>query len=289
MTSLTDVYQRRIGAVASRRRVLAGLTLFAVGLSLVAVGVLLATTGIGSALGLGVYGAREWAGILAGLGLPGTFVGLFTILPTSRLTRATIAIGASLTVFAVALFTHAYPTQWPGAPAADPALALTTLALYFVGAITTGWCLFVAIATFKTRKSPGGAAEMRITEEGTVRLVERAGRDGSGVGGIGLFGTDPDGEVPTQTGNASGGAGSARQTASDGGSTAVDPSADDDDALVGSVTARGQPDRYCGNCEQFNYVRVDDGLEPYCRHHSRYLDDMDACDAWKSNSRDSMV
>lgn len=288
MASLTDVYQRRIGAVASRRRVLAGLALFAVGLGVVAFGVLLATTGIGTVFGLGVYGAREWAGILAGLGLPATFVGLFAILPTSRLTRATIAIGASLSVFAVALFTYAYPTQWPGAPAADPLLSLMTLTLYFVGAITTGWCLFVSIATFKTRKSPGGAAEMRITEEGTVKLVEQADTGVSGVGGIGLFGTDPDGEVPTQTGNSSGSSSTTRQAASDGGS-ATRSSATDDDAFVESVSTRGQPDRYCGNCEQFNYVRTDDGLEPYCSHHGRYLEDMDACEEWASNSDDRLV
>ncbi|WEL21392.1 hypothetical protein [Halorhabdus sp. BNX81] len=287
MTSLTDVYQRRIGAVASRRQVLAGLTLFAAGLGLVAVGVVLATTGLRTTLGLGVYDAREWAGIFAGLGLPATFVGLFVVLPTSRLTRATIAIGSSLTVFAVALFTHAYPMQWPGAPAANPALALTTLALYFIGAITTGWCLFVAIATFKTRKSPGGAAEMRITEEGTVRLVEQAGTNMPAVGGVGMFGTDPDGDVPTQTGTASTESTSARQAASDGGSTTIDASADDSE-FIESASVRGQPDRYCGNCEQFNYVRTDDGLEPYCSHHGRYLDDMDACDAWASNSRDEL-
>ncbi|MFB6128853.1 MAG: hypothetical protein ABEJ47_03735 [Halorhabdus sp.] len=287
MASLTDVYRRRIGAVASRRRVLAGLALFAVGLGLVAIGVVLATTGMGTTLGLGVYGAREWAGVLAGLGLPATFVGLFAILPTSRLTRATTAIGASLTVFGVALFTYAYPTQWPGAPAADPVLSLTTLAVYFVGAITTGWCLFVAIATFKTRKSPGGAAEMRVTEEGTVKLVEGADTGVSGVGGIGLFGTDPEGDVPTQTGAGASTSESTRQAASDGGSSTVGVS--DTATFSESVSTRGQPDRYCGNCEQFNYVRTDDGLEPYCSHHGRYLEDMDACDEWASNSSDRLV
>lgn len=287
MTSLTDVYDGRIGAVASRRRLLAGLTVFAVGLGLVAVGVLLATTGFGTGL-LGVYGAREWAGVLAGVGLPGTFVGLFAVLPTSRVMRATAAIGASIAIFAVALFTHAYPYYWPGAPAADPVLALTTLALYFIGAITTGWCLFVAIATFKTRKSPGGAAEMRITEEGTVRLVERAGRDIAGVGGIGVFGTDPDGEVPTQTGSAAGGGSPAPPAASDGGSATVNP-ADDDAEFLESASARSQPDQYCGNCERFSYVRIDGGLEPHCSHHNRYLDDMDACEAWESNSPDPTV
>ncbi|WP_136689545.1 DUF7139 domain-containing protein [Halorhabdus amylolytica] len=293
MTSLTDVYRRRVGAVASRRRVFVGAALFALGAGLTAAGVVLATTHVGSRLGLGTYGAREWAGVLAGLGLPAVFVGVFAVLPTSRVTRAAAAIGASLCVFAVALFTHAYPTQWPGAPAADPLVALLTLGAYFAGAVTTGWCLFVAVATFKTRKSPGGTAEMRITEEGRIKLVRDAGGLGGtgsfgGVGGVGLFGTDPDGEVPTQTGNTetNGDDSSTTRTVSDGGSAAVD-AADDGAEVLEAARKRATPDRYCGNCEHFHYVRVDeDAIEPYCDFHGRYMDDMDACSDWSATGDD---
>ena len=271
MTSLTDVYRHRMGAVASRSRVLAGLALFALGAAMIAMGVVLATTGVSSALGLGTYSARELAGVLAGLGLPATFLGVFAVLPASRVTRASAAIGASLSVFAVALFTYAYPVQWPGAPAADPLLALTTLTAYFVGAITTAWCLFVALATLRTRKSPGGTAEMHVTEEGRIELVRELGATGQSGGGIGFFGTDPDGEVPTQTGPD--GSASTAPTASDGGATASTPT-------------RGQPDRYCGNCEHFHYVRRDGDIKPYCGLGEHFMEDLDACEEWSSNSPD---
>jgi hypothetical protein len=289
MTSLTDVYRHRVGAVANRRRIFAGGALFALGAALTAAGVVLATTDVSSWFNLQTYGARELAGVLAGIGLPATFVGIFAILPASRVTRAAAAIGASLCVFGVALFTHAYPTQWPGAPAADPLLALTTLSVYFVGAITTGWCLFVAVATFKTRKSPGGTAEMRITQEGRIELVRDTDESGTATGGVGLFGTDPDGEVPTQTGPAGPTdrvSDDSNRAASDGGSATADPATADEEFLANAAT-RGQPDRYCGNCEHFHYVRVDGEIQPYCGLDDRYMDDIDACSEWSSNSRDA--
>jgi hypothetical protein len=300
MTSLTDVYRGRVGAIASRQRVFVGAALFALGAGMTAAGVVLATTGVGSWLGLSTYGSRELAGVLAGLGLPAVFVGVFAVLPTSRVTRAAAAIGASLCVFAVALFTYVYPAQWPGAPAADPLLSLLTLFTYFAGAVTTGWCLFVAAATFKTRKAPGGAAEMRITEEGRIKLVRDPGGhsvSGSnnpglgglgGVGGVGLFGSGPDGNVPTQTGQKSNKEeSSGPRTVSDGGSTTVDSNADGGE-ILDSGRSRDQLDRYCGNCEHFHYVRVDeDTIEPYCDRHGQYMDDMDACAEWSANSGDS--
>ncbi|MFB6201295.1 MAG: hypothetical protein ABEI98_04720 [Halorhabdus sp.] len=297
MTSLTDVYRRRMGAVASRRRVLVGAGLFALGASLTAVGVVLATTEVGSVVGLGTYGAREVAGVFAGLGLPAVFVGVLAVLPTRRTTRAAAAIGASLSVFAVALFSYVYPIQWPGAPTAAPLLALLTLLTYFAGAITTAWCLFVAVATFRTRKSPGGAAEMRITEEGQITLVRDvdgtntgSARDGGslgglgGVGGVGLFGSDPSGEVATQTGGGTTDDQSTARTVSDGGSVTAE--GDDAEILHSGETPRDL-DRYCGNCEHFHYVRVEeDALEPYCGYHDRYMDDMDACADWTDTGND---
>jgi len=53
---------------------------------------------------------------------------------------------------------------------------------------------------------------MRVTEAGTIELVEE-GRPIPGLGGIGLFGTDPDGSVETQTNRTDEG----RGTVSDGG------------------------------------------------------------------------
>lgn len=208
MTSLSDVYEGDAGRAASRGQRLAGAGLFLTGAAGLVVAIALATTGLGEALGLGEYGARELGGVLAGLGLLGVVLGSFAVLPARREVRATAGIGASVAVLGVALFQHLYPYSWVES---EPLLALAAGGVYFVGAVTTFWCLFVALATFQTRDDPGGTARMEVTEEGTIELVEEA-RSLPGLGGIGFFGQDPDGEVETQTNRA----------ASDGGAAADD-------------------------------------------------------------------
>jgi cytochrome c biogenesis protein CcdA len=302
MTSLTDVYEREVGEVASRQRVIFGLALFAVGTAMVVAGIAVATTALGDQFGLGTYGARELAGVLAGLGLPTAFLGSFAVLPASRRTRAAAVIGTSLAVLGVTMFREAYPVNWIGSPAAAD-YTMPVLVVYFLGTITTFWCLFLAIANFKTRNDPGGTVTMQVTEEGTTILevsgsVPGMGSMGSmpGLGSVGMFGTDPDGEVETQTARPEARSGAEqRATASDGGSAAATGGGEStqgpdgpDDALdeevVEAVTTRGQPDAYCGNCEHFQYVRVDGEIEPACTLHSEVMDDMDACDEWQANS-----
>jgi hypothetical protein len=206
MTSLSKVYEGGgQTAVGHRRRVLA-MVLFAVGVTMGAAAILLTTTGLRSWVGLDVVGARETAGLLAGLGLPAAMVGIFAALPASDETRAAATIGASIAVFGVFLFLYAYPSQWL---ANDPALAIATVAIYTLGVLVTFWCLFVAVATFNRRNAPGGTARVEITDEGKVRLVSRspepgpsAGSDAPaapGLGGIGMVGSDPDGDIATQT------------------------------------------------------------------------------------------
>ncbi|QSG12689.1 putative membrane protein [Halapricum desulfuricans] len=273
MTSLTDVYEER-GAVASSRRLSLGVGLFVAGAALVVAGIVVATTGLSESLGLGLYEAREVAGILAGVGAPAAMLGGFVVLPASQSTRAAAVIGASVAVFGVALFAHTYPDQWLGAADPSATLTLATTLVYVAGLLTTAWCLFLAVATFETRKQPGGTARMEVTEAGRIRLIEESTPE-HGLGGIGFFGSTPDGGVQTQTNRPQSG-----QPASDGAGAATA-----DDAFLDSVTVRGQPDRYCGNCEHFSYVRTDDGIAPYCGHDGRYMDDMEPCEHWDSNVR----
>jgi hypothetical protein len=103
--------------------------------------------------------------------------------------------GTGVATVGVWLFQSLYPYNWTSS---DPLLALLTGCVYFAGIVTTFWCLFASLATFKTRNDPGGTARMEVTEEGTIRLVEEA-RTIPGLGGIGFFGQDPDGAVETQT------------------------------------------------------------------------------------------
>jgi len=289
MTSLTDVYEGRTAASPRRRSL--GTGLFVLGVGLVVAGIVVATTSLAESLGLGMFGSRKVAGTLAGLGIPAALLGAFAVMPAGRATRAAAVVGSSVAVFGVALFWHAYPYEWIGATDADPGLTLATTIVYFLGTTTTAWCLFVGVATFQTRKDPGGSARMEVTEEGTIRLVEEATAT-SGLGGIGFFGSDPDGEVETQTNRtrdtAASEPASGSQPASDGGGAATTvgdqgSAPGSDDAFLDAVTVRGQPDEYCGNCEHFSYVRTDDGIAPYCGLDQEYMDDMDACEDWRSN------
>ncbi len=231
MTSLTDVYDGGAGRVASRRQQLAGSALFLVGTVGLVGAIALATTDAGSALGLDAYAAREVAGIVAGIGLPAVVLGIFALLPAGPRTRATALVGGAVAVLGVGLFQHIYPYNWM---ASAPLLALGVSTVYFAGVLTTFWSLFVALATFKTRKAPGGTAEMKVTEEGTIRLVEE-GRSIPGLGGIGMFGGDPDGEVETQTNRPTERRGTGSQgTVGDGG--------DGGETTAGTARQSTQPD-----------------------------------------------
>jgi len=297
MASLTEVYEGHLRTVTTSRRFYAGASLFAVGAAMVVGSIAVSTTTAGASLGLDRIAARLLAGTLAGLGLPATLLGVFAVLPAGRTTRAASVIGASVCVLGVALFRVAYPEQWFGA--GDP-LALVTAVVYCFGAMTTLSCLFAGLATFKTRNDPGGTAHMEITEAGNVRLVEDAEPAG-GFGSVGFLGNDPQGEVQTQTNredppgteqtaegqaaeilsDTGGGRRDSRRApgaAADGGSATVDDRTDAE--FVETANERGQPDTYCGNCEHFEYVKVDETITPYCGLHDELMEDMEPCDQW---------
>ena len=312
MPSLSEVYEGKKRAV-SLRRLTFGLGLFAAGSLLVVVGVVVATTDL-------VYGSdvaaltakRQLGAVLAGVGVPAVFLGIFAVLPSGRLTKAAAVVGAGIGVVGVALFTHAYPCRWSGSVcgAGKPDLTLATVGLYSLGVLLTFWCLFVGVANFKTRNDPGGTARVDVTRKRETRYVpvERS-RSSPGTGGIGFFGGTPDGEVKTQTGGGTasdGGTQSESITSPlDGSETATpstpaagsgatsgtrssqrDPSGAPDtpagDRPTGPDAAAG--DVYCGNCAHFEYVRTDEGIQPYCGAHEELMGGMDPCQEWESRS-----
>ena len=223
MTALSDAYSGTVADQRGRGRLYLGVGLFGVGAILVVAGIIAAGSGLLTAQGYSLGEARWLAGVLGGIGVPAVFLGIFTILPAGRTTRGAALIGASIAVFGVALFAYAYPCQWIGNTCATggPNLTLPTAGVYFLGTLTTFWCLFTGVANFKTRNDPGGTVRMEI------RNITRQGDGGDddsgdgfgGLGGVGFFGTDPDGDVATQT-NAPGSAPAGGATAtSDGGAT----------------------------------------------------------------------
>ena len=103
------------------------------------------------------------------------------------------------------------------------------------------------------------------------------------LSGIGLLGGTPDGDVETQT-NRGGRRGSGGSGAGAGGRGRTDGGAATDQAEV-LTDDPSEPlgDVYCGNCSQFQYVRTDGDIEPYCGYHGVLMDDMDACEEWTPN------
>ena len=331
MTSLAEVYEG-LGEEATPRQLYAGTGLFVGGALLVVAGIIVATTGVLSPFGLNDWQSWQPAGILAGLGVPAVFLGIFTVLPASREVRAAAVIGASVAVLGVTLFIHAYPTRWIGN---SPNLTPLVTTVYFLGTITTFWCLFTAVANFTPRNDPGGTVELEVSRGGETRVVEVDRRDledaldesgtvtGSGsvpadadvarsgttgASGVGLFGSDPDGEVPTQTSLTERTAGAVRSAtssvsgatdsfsgtadgtgdprpASDGGATepGIRTPADDAEVLDSRADPATTTDSYCGNCTHFEYVQTSRGMRPFCELDDGIMDDMDACDRWEPN------
>ncbi|MCD2202048.1 DUF7139 domain-containing protein [Halobacterium sp. KA-6] len=302
MTSLGETYDRRAGE-ASQRRVYLGTGLFAAGALLVVGGILAGATGLLINNGFGQYESREIAGILAGLGVPAVFVGIFTVLPASRVQRAAAAVGAGLTVLGVMLFRATYPYLYvPNSGGVPSTATLAFVLVYAAGVVTTFWCLFTAVATFKTRNDPGGSVTLTVTKDGETHTVEVPADDvesareklaSGSFGGVGVFGgvEDPDERTranasepkpsspATQTESTAG----ASPSVSDGGAATDDISSPlDGDA---SPSAGGPtPDKYCGNCGHFEYAG-NDGMQPYCGLYEEEMDDMEACEWWERNDQ----
>ena len=286
MTSLTEAYGSK--GQEGLRRLYLGTGLFVLGAVMVVIAIVAATTNVFAASGLGTFGARKLAGILAGLGIPAVFIGIFTVLPASRNERAAAAIGASVAVFGVLLFAYAYPGQWYGAT--ENHITLPVVAVYFLGAIITFWALFTAVVNFKVRNAPGGTVTLEnIIRAGrsTDRRTSGSKPEGNALGGVGVVGNVDRETVMSESDDGG------TSTASDGGTAASSPDAED--AVVERTTesrpARNrpdrptaEPDRYCGSCAYFDYARTDEGIKPYCGYDDQLMDDMEPCDHWQPNS-----
>ncbi|AUX07722.1 hypothetical protein AArcSl_0064 [Halalkaliarchaeum desulfuricum] len=324
MTSLSEAYGDGPGTEVDLRRLYLGIGLFLGGVLLVVAGILATGTEILTTRGYSLGEARLYGGVLGGLGVPAVFLGIFAVLPASRATRAAATVGAAVAILGVAMFYHAYPCQWIGSNCGEGLadLTLATSSIYFLGTVTTFWCLFVGVANFKRRNDPGGTVTMEITRKGETKIVE-VERGSRGLGGIGFLGSTPDGDVDTQT-NRGGVGRSGRSTgpssgpspttapSSDGGADAADISSPLDTSSPNTTSSTDSPtgtskrsrkspggsskgrsdrasestaDKYCGSCTQFRYVRTPEGMQPYCDFHDERMDDMDACEDWTPRGR----
>ncbi|OYR41802.1 hypothetical protein [Halorubrum sp. Hd13] len=334
MTSLSEAYGGRGRSEVDPRRLYLGVGSFVAGTLLLVVGLLVAAE-VTLPSGYSSGEARRLGGVLGGVGVPLVLLGVMAVLPADRNTRVAAVVGASVMCLGVALFAYAYPYHWVSGPRPELTdLTLPTAGLYFVGAATALWSVFVGVANFKTRNDPGGTVTMEVTHKGETKIIEVERDQIDGMGGVGLLGGTPDGDVETQTnrpdragrtdattGNgattssgtglgtgSSGGVSGERRGGSagvsDGGEADTDirsplgdagpadgpngPAGPGSDGRAGAdvspgvdAAARDGPgDTYCGNCTHFDYVRTDQGMQPYCDHHDELMDDMDACEEW---------
>ncbi|WP_233255076.1 DUF7139 domain-containing protein [Halopenitus persicus] len=231
MTSLSEVYGGRGRSTASLRRLYLGVALFAVGILLIVAGIIAAGTDlIPSMEAYSLADARWYGGILGGTGLPLAMLGVMSVLPAGRRTRASAVVGASIMALGVVVFSYAYPYHWVNSPRPELVdLTLPTAGIYFLGGATVFWCLFVGVANFKTRNDPGGMVTLEVTHKGETKVVEVDRRQLDEFGGVGLLGGTPDGSVETQTNdpdaNTLGGSGAEVSHATDDSATA--PVSDD--------------------------------------------------------------
>ena len=199
MTSLSEAYGGRGRSEVDPRRLAFGVGSFVVGTLLLIAGILVAAEVLLSN-GATSGEARWLGGVLGGVGVPLLLLGVMTVLPADRRTRAAAVVGAAVMCLGVALFAHAYPNQWVGGPRPELTdLTLPTAGLYFLGAATVLWSVFVGVANFKTRNDPGGTVTMEVTHKGETKIIEVERDQINGMGGVGLLGGTPDGEVETQT------------------------------------------------------------------------------------------
>lgn len=267
------------------------------------------------------YASIRLADVLAGLGIPTALVGVFLVLPAGRRVYAAAAISVSLCLLGVVLFWGAYPYDWRNY-GNDYTLRVSAVYLFglllAVWSLFTAVVNFKtrndpggALEMNVTRQNKtvvevtesdesgglGGIGFLGGTPDGEVETQTNAseGEDGDTLSFDETAATTGSTRQSSSTGSGSGGTARARAAGtatSDGGTAASDitsPMDGDgyDAEIVESSMPQSQPeaptDRYCGNCEHFEYVRSSEGMTPYCARHETAMDDMDACEEWEPN------
>jgi hypothetical protein len=193
--SLSDAYEHNSGEFESLTHLYAGTMLFIIGLLAVIVATVLST--IDPVFSLSINQQWTISGVLAGVGLPTTFVGVLVLFPSpsKRATRAFVGVAVSL--IAVLLFVYAFPNAWYGD---TPNYSVYVIGLYLIGSSLTFSQVFLNVADFKERNDPVGTVELEVVREGKTEVVEveeSAVREYDSS--LGFIGNQPRDYVETQT------------------------------------------------------------------------------------------
>jgi hypothetical protein len=165
MPSLDETYdrKRRWADVRDPRRVGTGLALVGSGVLAVALAVVVL------AVGGDTTAAKQFAGIVAGTGIPVLLLGIVVVLPASSQKRRRVFVGTAFAGLGVVLFWFAYPDRWT--QTAD-SLAFETLAVYTLGCAVALWFVFGALVSTRLRNNPQGTVSLEVVREGETKTVE---------------------------------------------------------------------------------------------------------------------
>jgi len=205
-----DVYEKKNTGGISKSRKNKGIFSFLTGLIFLVSAMIIGTTSLFFRFGLTIDETQEIGGVLAALGLLAVFGS--SLLVSKNVLRKhvlTYVLGTFLTFAAIAIFTIQFPQNWTVNELSS--IPLVSF-LMLCGTSLNIYTVFWVIIRFKIRNSPGGTVQLTIEEDGKTRTVtvqksvlENASREKiksiASSGGIGLLGSDPDGNVKTQTNN----------------------------------------------------------------------------------------
>ena len=169
MPSLGEAYGDSRWGDRDPRAVYAGIAVFVAGALAIVAAIVLATTPLSDAFGLEQTGTYRIAGVIAGLGVPATLLGVVAGLPASRRQRIGVGVGALIAVAGVGLYWYAYPAHWT---ATDSSLAFHTAVVYFFGGCLGLGSVFSALASYHVRNNPHGTVRLRLTRQGETKTVE---------------------------------------------------------------------------------------------------------------------
>ncbi|MDY6776389.1 MAG: hypothetical protein SV253_10040 [Halobacteria archaeon] len=301
MAGIREKYRRRVGEIETERRLYIGLGLVGFGVFLVLLGGIIS---VSETVG-GLFGAsnptEQWGigGIFAGIGVPVTFLGIFTVLPASWEDRRIALVGVGTSFVGILVFTYVYPHMWHGDPTD---LTWTVVLVYGGGSVIEFLALFKSILDLELRielSSPGKPISVGYSDEDEGEPVKSAASttDDSGSGGFGSMAVSDMSSTSLSTslssstsgGGGSGGGGrgdgtdaeilgddtSATETEPEFESPAQEPRSLDNVPTDSGFTG----DRYCGNCIYLEYVEDGGTSSPYCDYHETKLDDLEPCEA----------
>ncbi|XGI83846.1 hypothetical protein ACEU6E_00950 [Halorutilales archaeon Cl-col2-1] len=296
MAGIREKYRRRLGEIETERRLYIGLGLVGLGVFLVLLGGIVSISEtVGGLLGTS-NPTEQWGtgGILAGIGVPLTFLGIFAVLPASWEDTRIALVGVGTSFLGILIFTYVYPHMWHGDPTD---LTWTVVVTYGSGSVIEFLALFKSILDLELRielSSPGtpisvGYADRNDEEDTTSSQSQSQSTSEDSETGTGSFGSVAVSSSTSLSSSTSGGGGGGGGT--DAEILGNDTSETDSDSEFESPTQEPRSldnvptdsgftgDRYCGNCIYLEYIEDGGTSSPYCDYHETKLDDLEPCEA----------